>query len=120
MQKRHFQRVPFNAEVELLFAEQNQVCNLLDIALKGALLEIPPPFELAMNSLCNLCITLPDTSICLDFHAQLVHREGDHFGFKFISEDLETFTHLRRLLELNSGDPEGVREELNEWLIPHL
>jgi hypothetical protein len=116
MHERHFQRVPFDAEVELAFGNQSATCHLLDIALKGALVETSTELAITGDTPCNLCITLPGTTIVLDFEAKLVHREETHYGFKFLSEDLETLTHLRKLLELNTGDPEGVRQELLYWL----
>ena len=65
---------------------------------------------------CELVIALPGTAISLNFDAELVHVEDLQYGFKFISEDLETLTHLRKLIELNTGDAETTRSELSAWL----
>lgn len=116
MPERRFQRVHFEAEVEVAFDGQSVQCDLVDIALKGALLEAREELPLTLGGICNLAINLPGTTIALDFQAQLVHREERHYGFKFLSEDLETMTHLRKLVELNTGDPESVRHELMAWL----
>ena len=48
--------------------------------------------------------------------AKLAHQEENHYGFVFQSEDLDTFAHLRRLLELNLGDSEIVDHELTDWM----
>ena len=56
------------------------------------------------------------TAISLGFQAELIHCEENRYGFKFISENLETLTHLRKLIELNTGDAEATRSELSAWL----
>lgn len=116
MHERRFQRVHFEADVEIVYNGQSVECELLDIALKGALVDSPTPLTAPLGSICNIAITLPGTTIALDFQAELVHTEATHYGFKFLSEDLETMTHLRKLVELNTGDPESVRNELMAWL----
>ena len=116
MNQRRFRRIPFEADVEVAIGEHSWSCRLLDLALKGALLESRMPLPLALGTTASLSLPLPGSPISLDFEAELVHREENHLGFKFLHEDLATLTHLRTLLELNTGDPEGVRSELLTWL----
>lgn len=116
MDERRFRRVPFATEVQLVAEHHRCSCQLLDIALKGALVECAEPLALPIGTRANLTIPLPDSPIVLEFDAELAHREGSHFGFQFRHENLQTFTHLRTLLELNTGDPEGIRSELLAWL----
>jgi hypothetical protein len=116
MNERHFRRVPFATEATLVAGHQRQYCQLLDIALKGALLESLEPLALPIGTRAHLSVPLPDSEIELAFDVELMHQEGNHYGFKFLHENLQTLTHLRTLLELNTGDPEGVRSELLTWL----
>ncbi|TLM67319.1 MAG: PilZ domain-containing protein [Deltaproteobacteria bacterium] len=116
MDERHFRRVPFEAEVQVAVGDHGWTCTLVDLALKGALLESATTLPLARGTVASLSLPLPGSPVVLDFEAELVHREGQRLGFKFLREDLETFSHLRTLLELNTGDPEGVRSELLDWL----
>jgi hypothetical protein len=116
MSKRLFQRIPFETEVQLNVDERSWRCQLLDIALKGALLESATPLSLPLDTAASIAIPLPGSAITLNFQAILVHHQGPHLGFKFLHEDLDTLTHLRTLLELNTGDPDGIRSELLTWL----
>jgi len=116
MSQRQFRRIPFETEVQLTIGEHRWNCRLLDIALKGALMESPATLQLPPDSVANIAIPLPGCAIPLDFQAILVHQESTHLGFKFLHEELDTLTHLRTLLELNTGDPEGIRSELLTWL----
>ncbi len=115
MAERRFQRVPFKAETRVIAGGSSWSCTLLNIALKGALLE-SDALPLEAGAVCDLTVTLPGTAIALGFRAKLVHREGTHYGFKFLDIDLETLTHLRKLLELNTGDADCIRGELMTWL----
>jgi hypothetical protein len=95
---------------------RTQHCRLLDIALKGALVECDAPLGLSPGATVALSIILSGSPIVLGFDAQLAHCEENRYGFKFLHENLQTLTHLRTLLELNTGDPDGVRSELLTWL----
>ena len=116
MNNRHFRRIPFEAEVTLSSGQDIWTGELLDIAMKGAMVGTDALLPLSLGGKYNLCISLPGTPISLDFQAELVHREESCYGFKFISENLETLTHLRKLIELNTGDAETTRSELSAWL----
>lgn len=45
-----------------------------------------------------------------------VHSEEDHIGFKTEHMDLDSATHLRRLVELNLGDENLLERELSELI----
>lgn len=116
MEHRRFRRIPFEAKVTLTFEQDTWFGELLDVAMKGAMVGTMEPLPIVLGNQCSLCITLPGTAIALDFQAKVVHVEDRKYGFKFISENLETLTHLRKLIELNTGDTETTRNELSAWL----
>jgi hypothetical protein len=116
MHNRRFRRIPFEAEVTLNIGPDIWPGELLDVAMKGAMVGTDRPLPLPLGTNCSLCISLPGTSISLDFQAVLIHCEDHRYGFRFISENLETFTHLRKLIELNTGDAEATRSELSAWI----
>jgi hypothetical protein len=43
----------------------------------------------------------------------VVHLEGQHIGMECQNIDLTSLTHLRRLVELNTGDAELMNRELS-------
>ena len=116
MKNRHFRRITFAAEVTLISGQNTWTGELLDVAMKGAMVGTEAPLPLSLSGEYSLRISLPGTPISLDFEAELVHSEERCYGFKFISESLETLTHLRKLIELNTGDTEATRSELSAWL----
>lgn len=116
MNSRRFRRVPFEAVVSMNLKQDSFSGELLDVALKGAMVGTEEPLGIPLGTQCDLCISIPDSPISLSFLAELIHKEENRSGFLFISEDLDTLTHLRKLIELNTGDAETTRSELTAWL----
>ena len=50
--------------------------------------------------------------IVIAMAGELAHVEGDHAGVLCRSIDIESITHLRRLIEVNLGDPAASDREL--------
>jgi hypothetical protein len=40
------------------------------------------------------------------------HIEGDRLGLRCVSIDLDSISHLRRLIEFNMGEPDLIEREL--------
>ena len=76
MKARRFRRIPFEAAVRLEVGRDSWTADLLDVAMRGALVGTIEPLPLSLGSRCQLRITLPGTPISLDFDAELVHIEA--------------------------------------------
>ena len=50
--------------------------------------------------------------IVIAMAGELAHVEGSHAGVLCRSIDIESITHLRRLIEVNLGDPTASEREL--------
>ena len=114
--KRYFSRINFTAQSQIEVNDKVYSGELLDLSLRGALLNFKENIPLNMNDSCTLIIHLHSSAIKLIFDAVLVHIHKNHLGFKFISEDVGTMTHLRNLLSLNVGDYDKITDELEFWL----
>lgn len=110
-EKRHFSRVPFISSVHILFDEQNVECGLLDISLKGLLIESPEHFTLNKDTLYALTLILSE-EVIISMQAKLIHAEANHYGLEWVDIDIDSLTTLRRLLELNSTDADEIYREL--------
>jgi c-di-GMP-binding flagellar brake protein YcgR len=116
VERRNFQRVPFATDAEINCNKKKFHGELVDISLQGALIHGKGSIPIKEGNLCELSIHLLDSEITMKFDVILIHREENRFGFKFIGEDTETMTHLRRLLELNIGSSEAIDKEISFWL----
>ena len=115
-ERRNFQRVSFAARTEIICAGKKYHCELTNISLRGALVLADRTLPLEEGSRCKLAIHLLDSEIILRFETDIIHRRDNRCGFKFISEDLETAIHLKRLLELNIGSSTAMEKEVARWL----
>jgi hypothetical protein len=111
--KRLFSRVPFHAQVVLYLHNQAVDVNLLDIALKGALVETASPMAIILQEKCRLVLPLTDGGDAIEMRGQVVHLEGKNVGIECQDIDVLSLTRLRRLLELNTGDADMMDRELS-------
>lgn len=116
-ERRHHSRITFHTAAHLVVGESRINVRVLDLSLKGALVQLPdalPGAEIAPGTTCQLNISLDDVEsdqIAMD--AQVAHALGDHVGLLCRNIDLDSVTHLRRLVELNLGDPSLLERELS-------
>jgi len=111
--RRRYSRVAFPTAAYLQpEAASRCEATLLDLSLRGALLAPATDPGLMVGASCRIGFALPGSTIELDFEAEVVRVDAGGVGVRFTAVDLETMTHLRALLEYNTGDPERVREEL--------
>lgn len=110
--QRQFSRIPFDAGVTLQQEQQHWGATLLDLSLHGALIEIETLFESATGTPYQLLVHLQDgPDIRMD--VEVAHREETQLGLRCTHIDVESITHLRRLVELNLGDPDLLERELS-------
>jgi hypothetical protein len=110
---RLFTRIPFEAIVHVTSANGSWDCQLIDISLKGLLTNKPQDWagDLEDPFMMELDLTGSDASIRMD--VVVAHVEEDHIGFRCEHIDLESITHLRRLVELNVGNTDILNRELS-------
>ena len=109
---RRFSRVPFNTETLLSSGQQCLQCRLLDISIKGALIETPAEMRFELGQSTQLEVNLDHSGIAITMDMRVAHVTGNHIGLKCEKIDSESIAHLRRLVELNLGDAELVNREL--------
>lgn len=93
---------------------------MLDLSLKGALLKLhsAEAAGLQTGSPCLLKIHLAGLEQAIAMAGEIGHVQGEHAGLVCRSIDLESITHLRRLIEMNLGDAALLDRDLRA-LISH-
>lgn len=110
--KRRYTRVPFDADVHLDVADSHFETELVDISLKGLLVVTPEANTLRGGDACSATLLLGD-ELGIRMDCMVMHVTGDRAGLRIDRIDMESFAHLRRLLELNLGDPDLLDRELS-------
>lgn len=116
-ERRRFQRITFDAACEIRTADTRWPVQLVDISFQGALTDNIEGADLAIGDQLDLIINLAD-DIVIEMPVVLKHRLKSYLGFQAQSMDIDSMSHLRRLVELNLGDQTLLEREL-EHLVAH-
>jgi len=111
-ERRNFSRVKFQSKCYLTFEDKKIEGLLVDLSLKGALVLNDEKLDVNSGDSCTFNFSLDGAGFELNFNATLVYYKGDQLGVRFGNIDLESMIHLRRLVELNTGDSNKVQDEL--------
>src|SRR5690554_4108877 len=114
-ERRHFSRVDFNTEATLLQNGAQWQTAVIDVSLKGLLVNGSFPNDWDAQQIVEVSIPLPGTAT-IDLQAKLTNKKADHCGFTSVSIDLESIAHLRRLVGLNLGDASAQNVKLPSYL----
>jgi hypothetical protein len=110
-ERRRFKRIAFNARTELGQGAFIWPVKLIDLSLKGLLIERPEPWLGNPQQDFFVEIHLSD-DIHIAMDVQLTHEDHGQLGFVCRHISLESIERLRRLIEFNLGDPQELEREL--------
>ncbi|PYY72277.1 PilZ domain-containing protein [Pseudomonas jessenii] len=110
-ERRRFKRIAFDARTELSQGESTWPVTLIDLSLKGLLIERPDPWlgNAQQDFLVDIHLS-EDVDIIMD--VQLAHDDHGQLGFVCLHISLESIERLRRLIELNLADKAELEREL--------
>jgi hypothetical protein len=112
-ERRRFVRIPFHSQVLLKSADRVTVCQLLDLSLKGILLEVPPDWSAAEKQYTTVLSLSPSgKEDQIEMTVTPVHQNDTQVGFRWESIGLDSFSHLKRLLEVNLADESELNREI--------
>ncbi|MBC8997833.1 PilZ domain-containing protein [Pseudomonas sp. N40(2020)] len=110
-ERRRFKRIAFDAKTELSQGEYIWPVKLIDLSLKGLLIEKPEPWLGVRERHFLVDIHLND-EVDIKMDVQLTHDDHGQLGFVCKHISLESIERLRRLIEFNLGDPQELEREL--------
>ncbi len=110
-EQRRFTRIAFDAAAVLSGDGRSWTCALIDLSLKGALVSRPEGWNGRSDAEYQLTLTLDD-DVRIQMDVSVAHSETKHIGLYCKDIDLDSITHLRRLVELNIGDADLLEREL--------
>ncbi len=109
--RRRFKRIAFDARTELSQGQFIWPVKLIDLSLKGLLIERPEPWlgNAEQDFFVDIHLS-DDVDIQMDVH--LAHEDQGQLGFVCRHISLESIQRLRRLIELNLADEAELEREL--------
>jgi len=116
-QKRQFTRIPFDADVRLVKQSgEAWDSRLYDISLKGALIAAPNSWQAERGDEFLLEVFLAGEDIKIDMNVSIAHIGDGRVGFHCEFIDIDSISHLHRLIELNLGDEKQLEREITEMI----
>ncbi len=112
-ERRTHNRITFNAEILMQCGNEEWSCNLLDISLKGMLVEPPQNLDINLDNPCGMALFLGE-DIAIHARVNIIRSNGNNWGLKWLQIDSNSMQHLRRLIELNTSNPAMLMRELSE------
>ncbi len=112
-ERRQFSRIVYQAVAELRQGSKQCSGQVKDISLHGLLLTIdsqPMPFN--GDKLIDVAFILPGSDIELSMSAQVIDQVGAQLRMRIDHIDIESLSHLKRLVELNVGNDELLHRNI--------
>jgi PilZ domain len=115
--KRRYSRLPFPTDSTVTLGPGGAPlvpvpAELIDISLKGALVQRPPELDAEVGMAMVLDVHLQDSPVHITMKGTVAHLTEERIGMHCLSIDMDSMIHLRRLMELNLGDPRLLEREL--------
>lgn len=114
--RRRFNRVCFESPVRIKFAGHCYESSVIDLSLRGVLMHRPQEFTASAGDTVEVEIILSsETSITMD--CDIVYSNEEKVGLSCNNIDIDSISHLKRLVELNTINAEELLERSLENLI---
>jgi hypothetical protein len=110
--RRRHSRFPLEGSVRIYSGSAMWQANLLDLAIRGALVSRPNGFDSRVGSRYRLDVRLEGGPM-IAMAVSLAWLDGDVLGFTCERIDLDSFLRLKRTIELNLGNAELLNRELS-------
>lgn len=111
-ERRRYSRVVYRTPATISQGNQTWESNVLDLSLKGALLAMPKDWEAGNDQDYDVRFRLHESDIELEMDLKLVQERGEYLSFQIDHIDIDSASHLKRLVELNVGNDSLLHREL--------
>lgn len=111
-ERRRFSRITFHRPATFRAGGTVTTVGVLDVSLKGVLLEVPAALAAEPGDHCSLTIHLDAGEAVIQLDGEVAHHRGMKLGVRCTAIDLDSVGHLRRVVELSLADEHLLEREL--------
>lgn len=119
MERRRYTRISLHVQAAFVVQGRSWACHVIDLSLNGALVSRPRGWAGELAERCTLTFQ-PDDGPAIQMAAILRHQDADVLGWQCTGIDLDGMQELRRLIELNLGEPSFLRRDLAAMMREHV
>ncbi|MGY4109693.1 PilZ domain-containing protein [Aeromonas encheleia] len=118
-ERRHFTRIFYLTAASLVQGTRQWPTQLIDVSLQGALLLRPEAWSGSDDKEYELSFVLSGSDIVIRMQVELTHEASKKLGFYCHHIDIDSASHLKRMIELNVGEEQLLYRELEQLLEEH-
>lgn len=117
-ERRQYHRVSFDSVATLSGNQQSFDCQIIDLSIHGVLLRphgvifAKEDVEYMLNIPLETPTPTDDSELSIKMGLKLIRQKPENLAFECENLDLDSITHLRKIVELNSGDPSVLERDL--------
>ncbi len=115
IEHRRYTRISLHVQTDFMSQGRRWPCQAIDISMNGALISRPRDWAAELGERCTLTFRLDEGAV-IQMVGILRHQDIDALGWQCTGIDLDSMGELRRLVELNLGEPALLRRELAEMM----
>jgi hypothetical protein len=112
--RRQFTRILFSIEANLVIENVPYTITIDDISLNGVLVSLTKVTPSLKDKTGVLTFSLNEGDSIVRMDVAVVYEKDLEIGLQCRAIDIDSVTHLRRLVELNLGDSEQLNKELSQ------
>jgi len=114
-ERRRFSRIPFDAQGHIIGKQGDLYpnCAVIDVCLKGLLLKKPDNWTGQLGQSYDIDLILDHAQVVIRMVSTVAHIDPEQIGFECQQLDLDSLSHLKRLVSLNLADESLLHRELS-------
>ncbi|MCX2757600.1 PilZ domain-containing protein [Vibrio sp. Sgm 22] len=112
IERRQFSRVVYQVPTELSQGPVNVSGSVQDLSLHGLLIQCDGFQQLSHDIPVQVSFTLANSDINIQLEATIVSTINTSMRLRIEHLDIDSISHLKRLIELNVGDDELLFREI--------
>ena len=113
-ERRRFDRVATDKPLLVMDGGKAHRGYVHDVSLRGMLFSLVDSWRPSPGERLKVRIELDGELCCIDAEGEVAHVAADQVGLHCLSVDLESAGKLRRMVELNLGEPDLLERNLAE------
>ena len=110
--RRLFDRLPFESDVQLFSGSAVWTCQIIDISLKGVLFSKPDDWNGNINEIYRLSMSQAN-SPSISMSIEIAHISDNSIGAMWNKIDVGSFSQLKRIMELNTTIRNKINKEIS-------
>lgn len=112
VERRQFSRVIYQVPTEISQGQVNVSGSVQDLSLHGLLIQCNEWQQLSHDVPVHVSFTLTNSDINIQLEATIVSTINTSMRLRIEHLDIDSISHLKRLVELNVGDDELLYREI--------